>query len=91
VDQELLDRTTIERLCTAALGRPARVGSVQRRRGGTKKGGFRVTTITGTSVVLCVWHEDDGWWNTTTDSADDVEPFTRANGMTLLTSRRDYR
>jgi aminoglycoside phosphotransferase (APT) family kinase protein len=96
VDQELLDRTTVEHLCTTALGRAVQVGSVQRLRGGTKKGVFRVTTTTGisgttgTSLVLYVWHEDEDWWSTSTDPAADVEPFTPANGMTLLTSAYEH-
>ena len=54
MDQELLDLATTERLCTAALGRPVQVEGVQRLRGGTKKGVFRITTTTGASVVLYV-------------------------------------
>lgn len=88
--QELLDRPTMERLCTAALGRPVQVGKVRRLRGGTKKGVFRVTTTTGTSVVLYVWQEDEDWWSTSTDPAADVEPFTPSNGMTLLTSAYEH-
>ena len=90
VDQELLDRSTVERLCTTALGRAVQVENVERLRGGTKKGVFRVTTTTGTSVVLYVWHEDEDWWSTSTDPAADVEPFTPANGMTLLTSAYEH-
>jgi hypothetical protein len=90
VTHELLDQTTTDRLCTIALGRSVQVGDVQRLRGGTKKGVFRITTTTGTSVVLYVWHEDEDWWSTSTDPAADVEPFTPANGMTLLTSAYEH-
>lgn len=90
MNEELLDRTTVERLCTLAQGRAMRVESVQRLRGGTKKGVFRVTPTTGTSVVLYVWHEDEDWWSTSTDPAADVEPFTPANGVNLLISAYEH-
>nr|WP_240895232.1 phosphotransferase [Kineococcus siccus] len=77
-------------MCTAALRRPVQVGSVQRLRGGTRKGVFRVTTTTGTSVVLYVWHQDEDRWSTSTDPAADVEPFTPANGMTSLTGACEH-
>lgn len=89
MDQELLDRLTIDRLCTIALGRPVRVRSTQRLRGGTKKGVFRVTTTDGVSIVLYVWHEDEDSWSSSSDPAADVEPFTPANGMTLLTNAHE--
>lgn len=89
MDQELLDRTTIERLCSAAFGRAVQPERVERLRGGTKKGVFRVTTTTGASAVLYVWHEDEDWWSGSPDPAADVEPFTAGNGMALLTSAHE--
>ncbi|GAB3460854.1 phosphotransferase [Kineococcus endophyticus] len=84
-----LDPGTVERLCREALGRPVRVHDVHRLRGGTKKGVFRVTTSGGPPVVLYVWHEDEDWWHGSEDPAADVEPFTAANGLELLTGAHD--
>lgn len=89
MDHGPLTRGTIERLCSTALGRATRVVGVQRLRGGTKKGVFRVTTTAGDSVVLYTWHDEEDWWSGSSDPAADVEPFTAASGMDLLTSAHE--
>ncbi|MEW1956673.1 phosphotransferase [Kineococcus sp. NPDC059986] len=81
----LLDHATAERLCSTALGQPVQVDHLRRLRGGTKKGVFRVGTTDGRSVVLYVWHPEEDWWHGSQDPAADVEPFTAANGLHLLT------
>ncbi len=80
---------TVDRLCRQALGRPVQVVDVHRLRGGTKKGVLRVETSGGPPVVLYVWHEDEDWWHGSQDPAADVEPFTAANGLELLTGAHD--
>ncbi|TDC37483.1 aminoglycoside phosphotransferase family protein [Micromonospora sp. 15K316] len=70
-------------LVRAALGRSVAVSEVERLRGGSKKGVFRLRLTDGASVVLYLWHESQNWWSAVAgDSAPDL--FADASGLALF-------
>jgi hypothetical protein len=58
------------------------LGSVERLRGGTKKGVYRLRSVDGETVVVYVWHPDEDFWPDVPDSADG--PFQYATGLSLF-------
>lgn len=56
--------------------------SVERLRGGTKKGVYRLGFADGTSAVVYVWHPDEDFWP---DAPSDPDgPFRHASGLELF-------
>ena len=57
-----------------------RVVGVERVRGGSKKGAYRVGLDDGASAVLYVWAGEENYW----PDDDEVEPFAHASGFELF-------
>lgn len=63
--------------------------SVERLRGGTRKGVYRLGLAGGTSRIAYVWHPDEDFWP---DAPGDHDgPFRHAAGLELFESAHDQR
>ncbi|RKN56252.1 aminoglycoside phosphotransferase family protein [Micromonospora costi] len=69
-------------LVAAAAGSAVGVSAVERLRGGSKKGVFRLRLTDGTSLVLYLWHDRENWWSTVGEAGADL--FSDASGRTLF-------
>ncbi len=58
---------------------------VERLRGGSKKGVFRLRLTGGESVVLYVWHVSENWWTRVSEAEPGkVDLFVDASGLALF-------
>jgi Phosphotransferase enzyme family len=71
---------------TAALGPGRRLGSVQRLRGGSKKGVYRLGLSTGDSVIAYIWDGTENYWPARPDGGGGGpgDPFADASGSDLF-------
>jgi hypothetical protein len=68
-----------------AFGSDTAVRAVQRLRGGTKKGVYRLTLGDESTVVLYVWTEDENYWPAQENRENDpADPFAEASGLDLF-------
>jgi aminoglycoside phosphotransferase (APT) family kinase protein len=66
----------------AAAHLPTEVTAVERLRGGSKKGVFRVGLAGGGSVVLYLWHDTEDWWREVREGQPHPDdPFGDASGL----------
>ncbi|MFE3035417.1 phosphotransferase family protein [Streptomyces canus] len=72
-------------LARAATGRA--LAGVDRLRGGTKKGVYRLTLDDGTTVVAYVWSPDEDYWDA--GPADPRDPFSAGSGPDVFTAAHD--
>jgi hypothetical protein len=69
---------------TAALG-PRRLDSVQRLRGGSKKGVYRLGLDTGDSVIAYIWGDAENYWPARPGGGGGPgDPFADASGAGLF-------
>jgi hypothetical protein len=72
----------------AALGGRPRLSAVDRLRGGSKKGVYRLAFDDQSSVVAYVWNETENFWPAPDDAsaqnADRADPFSDASGADLF-------
>jgi hypothetical protein len=61
--------------------------SVERLRGGTKKGVYRLELADGTSGIAYVWHPDEDFWPDA--PADPDSPFQHTTGLDLFEQAHD--
>ncbi|WP_150245634.1 phosphotransferase family protein [Nocardiopsis quinghaiensis] len=76
---------TLAHAVPALLDRHGPARSVQRLRGGTKKGVYRLT-LTDTTVIAYLWHESEDYWSATGQSTDPADPFSHDSGPDLFTA-----
>lgn len=67
------------------LGRPGPARAVQRLRGGSKKGVYRLA-LDQTTVIAYLWHDSEDYWPATAHGADPADPFSHASGADLFTA-----
>lgn len=67
------------------LDRPGPARAVQRLRGGSKKGVYRLA-LDRTTVIAYLWHDSEDHWPATAHSTDPADPFSHASGADLFTA-----
>jgi hypothetical protein len=78
-------RDDLATVVTAGLGRGRRLDSVQRLRGGSKKGVYRLGLSTGSSVIAYIWDGTENYWPAQPGGATHPgDPFTDASGSELF-------
>jgi hypothetical protein len=77
-----LQRQDLLGVARAAFGGPE-LASVERLRGGTKKGVYRLTLSDGTSGIAYVWNAAEDYWPAAADD-DPSDPFGHATGVDLF-------
>jgi hypothetical protein len=85
VVDELAAPSAVRSLVAAALGPSVDVLGVERLRGGSKKGVFRLRLTGGASVVLYVWHDSENWWSAVSEAkTGEGGLFADASGLALF-------
>ncbi len=84
--RRLTDHVLLRELARQALG--VRVARVERLRGGTKKGVYRLVTATGFAVIAYVWSERENFWPVFGQGRRE-DPFAHADGVELFVAARD--
>lgn len=85
VAEEVLETSAVRSLVAAALGSSADVLGVERLRGGSKKGVFRVLLTGNASAVLYVWDDSENWWSTHGEvGVGESDIFADASGLALF-------
>ncbi|MBB5813605.1 phosphotransferase family protein [Streptomyces collinus] len=79
--------TDLAPLARAALGRSRALTGVERLRGGTKKGVYRLTLDDGSTAVAYVWSADEDYWDQ--PDPDPRDPFSHGTGLGLFTAAHD--
>ncbi|MFJ7292125.1 phosphotransferase family protein [Streptomyces collinus] len=79
--------TDLAPLARAALGRARALTGVERLRGGTKKGVYRLTLDDGSTAVAYVWSADEDYWDQ--PDPDPRDPFSHGTGLGLFTAAHD--
>jgi hypothetical protein len=80
-----LTRDDLAPLARAATGRP--LTAVDRLRGGTRKGVYRLTLDDGTTAVAYVWSADEDYWDA--GPSDPRDPFSAGSGPDVFTAAHD--
>src|SRR5690349_21422080 len=84
-----LDDAVLRRLVTEALGPGATLRGVERVRGGSKKGVFRLR-LNRPSVVLYLWAASENWWAGAREAGPtEADPFAEANGLDSFRSAHE--
>lgn len=65
----------------AACGGARRITALDRLRGGTKKGVYRLALDDGSHVVVYLWDEAENYWPADPHAADPRDPFSPATGI----------
>jgi hypothetical protein len=79
--------TRLARALAALLQDPRPVTGVQRLRGGSKKGVYRLTLDHTDTVIAYLWHSTEDYWHTgAAHSQDPADPFSHASGPHLFTA-----
>lgn len=66
------------------------VARVERLRGGTKKGVYRLVPTTGPSLIAYVWSERENFWSTSEqEQGSEADPFAHADGVELFIAAQD--
>lgn len=68
----------------AGLGGGRRIGGVERLRGGSKKGVYRLAFDDGSTVVAYLWDAAEDYWPDRGEARDDSDPFAHASGVDLF-------
>ncbi|MQY35007.1 hypothetical protein SRB17_29790 [Streptomyces sp. RB17] len=74
-------------LARAALGRHRTLTAVNRLRGGSKKGVYRLRLDDGGTAIAYVWSADEDYWDQ--PDADPRDPFSHASGLDLFTAAHE--
>jgi hypothetical protein len=79
-------RDDLATVVTAGMGRGRRLDSVQRLRGGSKKGVYRLGLGSGDSVIAYIWDGTENYWPARPDGSatNPGDPFTDASGSELF-------
>ncbi|WP_460758103.1 phosphotransferase family protein [Nocardiopsis oceani] len=86
VPREFAQIRPLESLARRALGPHVRVRGVERLRGGTKKGVYRLHLNEGPAVVAYVWSAAENFWpeRPLPEGRDEQDPFADADGLDLF-------
>lgn len=82
-----LTRTDLAPLTRAALGPGRTLTGVERLRGGTKKGVYRLTLDDDSTAVAYVWSAGEDYWDQPDPDPRDV--FSHGTGLDLFTAAHD--
>lgn len=74
----------LQALVRRALGSHTHLQDVQRLRGGTKKGVYRLTLADGSSVIAYLWSARENHWPQQEGIDEDRDPFFHADGLDLF-------
>ncbi|WP_026119121.1 phosphotransferase family protein [Nocardiopsis ganjiahuensis] len=74
----------LQDLARQAFGSRVSVVGVERLRGGTKKGVYRLELDQGSSVVAYVWSGAENYWPDPAPGEDGTDPFAHADGVDLF-------
>jgi hypothetical protein len=87
VARRVVDREDLLGVARAAFGATHRLVGVDRLRGGSKKGVYRLRFHDESTAIVYRWDVDENYWpanpNEATD-ADDGDPFSAASGIDLF-------
>ncbi len=85
------DRSQLAGLMHAALGRNRQLRTVERLRGGSKKGVYRASLDDDFTVVVYIWDAAEDYWPAS--AADPVhghaDPFSHASGLDLFRAAQE--
>ncbi|GGW88532.1 phosphotransferase family protein [Streptomyces lomondensis] len=82
-----LTRTDLAPLTRAALGPGRTLTGVERLRGGSKKGAYRLFLDDDSTAVAYVWSADEDYWDQ--PDPDPRDPFSHGTGLDLFTAAHD--
>ncbi|MFH9004188.1 phosphotransferase family protein [Streptomyces afghaniensis] len=82
-----LTRTDLTPLTRAALGPGRTLTAVERLRGGTKKGVYRLRLDDDSTAIAYVWSADEDYWDQPDPDPRDV--FSHGTGLGLFTAAHD--
>ncbi|MFE7901402.1 hypothetical protein ACFU3E_28645 [Streptomyces sp. NPDC057424] len=82
-----LTTTDLAPLARAALGGSRGLTGVQRLRGGTRKGVYRLILDDGSTAIAYVWSADEDYWGRPDPDPRDV--FSHGTGLGLFTAAHD--
>lgn len=85
--QRTLTRADLAPLTRAALGPSRTLTGVERLRGGTKKGVYRLTLDDDSTAIAYVWSADEDYWDQPDPDPRDV--FSHGTGLGLFTAAHD--
>jgi aminoglycoside phosphotransferase (APT) family kinase protein len=86
VRRDFAEPERFERIVRAAFGRGRRLTGVERLRGGSKKGVYRLTLDDESTAVSYVWDATENYWPARPNDAgeDRADPFSDASGIELF-------
>ncbi|WP_030042885.1 phosphotransferase family protein [Streptomyces resistomycificus] len=87
VTRKPLTRADLAPLARAATGPRRTLAGVDRLRGGSKKGVYRLTFDDDSTSVAYVWSADEDYWDA--GPSDPRDPFSHGTGLDLLTAAHD--
>ncbi|MGY0231830.1 phosphotransferase family protein [Longispora urticae] len=82
MERGFVEKEHLTGLVRAALGPDRRLRAVDRLRGGSKKGVYRLTLDDASTVVLYVWAPAENYWPAGVE--DPADPFAEASGAELF-------
>lgn len=77
-------RQDLAGVARAALGGGRHLEDVERLRGGSKKGVYRLLFDDGSTAVAYIWGEAENYWPVAPSDGDLADPFSAASGIGLL-------
>jgi len=85
-EQRFADAESLRPVVRAALGRDRRLVEVNRLRGGSKKGSYRLTMGDSGTVLVYVWDGSEDYWHGVLPegSEDPANPFSHSSGLALF-------
>ncbi|WP_345635750.1 phosphotransferase family protein [Rugosimonospora acidiphila] len=81
-----MTRDDLAPLARAALGGGRRLDAVERIRGGTRKGVYRLTMDDATTVIAYLWEDSENYWPAAEGDGDLADPFSAGVGVDLFES-----
>lgn len=82
----MVERDQLASLVRAAFGPKRRLSGVERLRGGTKKGAYRLAFSDESTAILYVWDASESYWPAShgDEARDRADPFSDASGINLF-------
>lgn len=77
-------RDDLDDVARAALGGRYRLTRVERLRGGSKKGVYRLVLGDDSTAIAYVWDDTENYWPATQADGNLADPFSPASGIALL-------